>query len=956
MSRIFAAILMLVTLPLLCRQSVGAEISFENEIVPLLQKYCVKCHRGEKPKGEFDITHFKTVEQIRKARDEWRQVLLVVSENEMPPDDPLPSAAERQKLIDWLEDVTKIDWSKVRNPGHVTIPRLTRDEYNNTMRDLLGVDLRPGSRFSEDGEGSSGFNTDRDALFVTPAQLEKYFEAAERALDGLIALRHEPMKRHLEAEAMFMTETKETPQPFGDDFLGFVINRGQMTLYESVNFPADGYYEFRIRARSTAGPTGARLRINDVTQGDLIVPRQTPAEYELTTFVEKGSHQVAWNIQVPTAAQLAVALAENQQRPESASSTENDPAEPVSPQRETASEKPREYTKLPKNANTIINVESAKNHPRYPAKGDEPKEIAALIRKLDAAALGLQRPYEWLRLHGVNGEPSQLDRFTGYIEDRIKTYDQAKTELATALNFSEEEFNKNYGNVDRLADNKRLLDQVSETVAEFRRKRKQPPKPKADEIQKPGSVHIDWVEITGPVIPPSSSSASDDQSAARPGSRIFVVEPGNGVSESEAASQILENFVRLAFRRPAERSDVARFVSLYEKSKGQGGSFERSLRLALTAVLVSPKFLYRLELGPGPGPGDDNDEFQLDDYQLASRLSYFLWMSMPDDELFDLAAQEKLKNAEVLKQQVGRLLADPRSLTFAETFTGQWLGFAALGNSVMPDAKKFPQFTAELAMAMKQETAIAFRVLLKEDRSVLELLDSDETWLNSTLARHYGIEGVRGDEFVRVSLTDRTRGGLLGMGSVLTATSSPTRTSPVVRGKWVLETLLGRTLPAPPADAGELPGDAGEARTLREELALHRRNPTCAACHDKIDPIGFGLGNFDAIGRFRTKQAGKPIDATGELPGGITFDGPVELKAFLAAERKTEFTRNLTRRLLSFALGRELQYFDEPAVEKIVTAVEARSYSSREMLNQIVQSYPFQFQTGRLPVEEVNLN
>ena len=199
MSRIFAAILLLVTLPLLCRQSVGAEISFENEIVPLLQKYCVKCHRGEKPKGEFDITHFKTVEQIRKARDEWRQVLLVVSENEMPPDDPLPSAAERQKLIDWLEDVTKIDWSKVRNPGHVTIPRLTRDEYNNTMRDLLGVDLRPGSRFSEDGEGSSGFNTDRDALFVTPAQLEKYFEAAERALDGLIALRHEPMKRHLEA-------------------------------------------------------------------------------------------------------------------------------------------------------------------------------------------------------------------------------------------------------------------------------------------------------------------------------------------------------------------------------------------------------------------------------------------------------------------------------------------------------------------------------------------------------------------------------------------------------------------------------------------------------------------------------------------------------------------------------------------------------------------------------------
>ena len=576
MSRISTVILLLFALSPLCRQSVGAEISFENEIVPLLQKYCVKCHRGGKPKGDFDITHFKTVEQIKRARGEWRQVLLVVSENEMPPDDPLPSTAERQKLIDWLEDVTKIDWSKVRNPGHVTIPRLTRDEYNNTMRDLLGVDLRPGSRFSEDGEGSSGFNTDRDALFVTPAQLEKYFEAAERALDGLIALRHEPMKRHLEAEAMFMTETKETPKPFGDDFLGFVINRGQMTLYESVKFPADGYYEFRIRARSTAGPTGTRLRINDVTQGDLIVPRQAPAEYTLTAFVEKGSHQVAWNIQIPTADQLAVALEEIQQRPGATSSIEREPTEPVSPQKETASEKPREYTKLPKNANTIINVESTKNHPRYPAKGDESKEIAALIRKLDSAALGLQRPYEWLRLHGVDGEPSQLDRFTGYIEDRIKTYDQAKTELATALNISKEEFNRQYGNADRLADNKRLLNQVAETVAEFRRKRKQPAKPKADESQKPGSVHIDWVEITGPVSHPSDSSSGDDQLAVRPGSRIFVVEPGNGVSESEAASQVIENFVRLAFRRPAERSDVARFASLYEKSKGQGDSFERS--------------------------------------------------------------------------------------------------------------------------------------------------------------------------------------------------------------------------------------------------------------------------------------------------------------------------------------------------------------------------------------------
>ncbi|NQV28940.1 MAG: DUF1592 domain-containing protein [Rhodopirellula sp.] len=927
----------------------AAVVSFEKEIVPLLQKYCVKCHQGEKPKGEFDLTHFKTVEQIKKSREEWRNVLLVVSEEEMPPAEPLPTAAERQKLVDWLTDVTKIDWSKVKNPGHVTIPRLTRDEYNNTMRDLLGVDLRPGARFSEDGEGNSGFNTDRDALFVTPAQLEKYFEAAERALDSLIALRHDPMQRQLESEAMFMTETKEVPQKFGDDFLGFVINRGQMTLYESVNFPADGYYEFRIRARSTAGPTGTRLRINDVTQGDIIVPSATPDECAFTTFVAKGSHQIAWNIEVPGAAQVQQALErlkqQKQPQPSESASAEGEPVSSVAPQQETETAKRREYTKLPANANSIINVESARNHPRYPAKGDEPPEIVALIKTVDGAALDLQRPFEWLRLHGPNGEPSQLDRFTGYIEERVQTYDKAKLALAAALQITDEEFNKRYGNVERLADNKRLLDQVAATVAEFRKIRKQPDP--AKEKQKPGSVHIDWVRITGPVVPPTMTAADAVQLSGQPGSRIFIVEPGHGISESEAAQRIIENFVRLAFRHPAERSDLERFVSLYEKSQQQGSNFEQSLKLALTAVLVSPKFLYRLELGPG------DDEFQLDEYQLASRLSYFLWMSMPDDELFKLAGQGKLKHTDVVQQQIGRLLADPRSAAFATAFTGQWLGFAALGESVMPDEKKFPQFTPELATAMKQETALVFGNLLKENRSLLELLDSEETWLNAGLAQHYGIKGVRGDEFVRVSLKDRTRGGLLGMGSILTATSSPTRTSPVVRGKWVLETLLGRTLPEPPADAGELPGDAGEARTLREELALHRRNPTCAACHDKIDPIGFGLGNFDAIGRFREKHAGKPIDAKGELPGGITFDGPVELKAYLVAERKTEFTRNLTRRLLSFALGRELQYFDEPSIEKIVNAVEAANYSSRELLNQIVLSYPFQYQTGRLPSEAV---
>lgn len=463
--------------------------------------------------------------------------------------------------------------------------------------------------------------------------------------------------------------------------------------------------------------------------------------------------------------------------------------------------------------------------------------------------------------------------------------------------------------------------------------------------QKPGSVAIDWIEIRGPFAS-RRSNGGEISTDADPVAHIFIAEPGKKLPESAAAQKVISAFARRAFRRPVETSEVHRFTALFETAHERGASYEESLRLALSAILVSPQFLYRLELGPGDG------EFRLNEYQLASRLSYFLWMSMPDEELFDLAESGKLSDPTTLKQQVRRMLADPRARSFARAFTGQWLGFAALGKSVIPDEKKFPNFDSRLAESMKLETILSFESIVRDDLSVLELLDSKQTWLNADLADHYEIKDVHGDDFQRVTLTDRKRGGLLGMGSVLTATSSPTRTSPVVRGKWILETLLGRRLPEPPADAGELPGDAGEARTLREELLLHRRNPTCATCHDKIDPIGFGLENFDAIGRFRAKQGGKPIDARGELPGGVSFDGPVELKRYLVTERKAEFVRNLTQRLLSFALGRELQYFDEPEIEEIASTVESAEFSSRTLIEQIVLSYPFQYQTGQVPAVE----
>jgi hypothetical protein len=299
------------------------------------------------------------------------------------------------------------------------------------------------------------------------------------------------------------------------------------------------------------------------------------------------------------------------------------------------------------------------------------------------------------------------------------------------------------------------------------------------------------------------------------------------------------------------------------------------------------------------------------------------------------------------------MLADARVRAFTTAFTGQWLGFDALGRTVLPDESRFPEFTPELNEAMKQETILTFESLLRRQGSLLELLDGRETWLNETLAQHYGIAGVRGPEMREVRLEDPNRGGLLGMASILTVTSGPTRTSPVVRGKWVLETLLGEKTPEPPPDAGALDPEAGEGRgkTLREELLLHRRSTACAGCHDKIDPIGFGLEDFDAIGRFRAQEAGRPVDHSGELPSGERFQGPVELKHVLVQTRHPQFVRNIAERLLSFALGRKLELFDEPALEKITAAVEADQLNSATLVKQVVLSYPFQYQNNRDTVE-----
>ncbi len=886
----------------------------------LLEKYCLRCHNPEKHEADIDLTHLSPRARSLRERKLWQRVLIQLESEEMPPDNPLPTDAERQQLSAWAEKALEIDWSKVRDPGRVTLPRLTRDEYNNTMRDLLGIDLQPGSEFSPDGEGGNGFNTDRDALFLTPALLEKYLAAAESALSGVIALEHEPMSRRYESEAMFMTETKSVPEDFGDGFKGYVLNRGQMTLYESVPFPSDGFYRFTVRLRSVGGPSGTRLRIDGDTKGDLFTASAMGETVELVTRVKGGTHQMTWNIELPSA-DLARKLRTKAEAELGA----------------VAKQAPQ-FRQLPENAADLVNRHSPQNAPKYPATGTESKKLQLLIKDLDRAASSVQRPFEWLHLLGTEGNPWEIVRFKRMIAERSVAVDVAKAALALELGQSVEELNTVYETQNRgkLLRNTRLLEAVAAVDDEYVGKMSQlvsSSRSMSTKQKGPGTIAVDWIDIQGPIHPEGSEAKT----------QVFVARPSDNRSARAAAQAILQDFLPRAFRRPVSESDAARYLALFDRGQEQGDAFEPSVKLMLTAVLCSPHFLYRNELGAAKG------EYRLDDYQLASRLSYFLWMTMPDDALMQAAASGGLHEPQTLNAQVDRMLADPRARAFVASFLGQWLGFSSLGSSVVPDAKKFPQFTPELCEAMKQETVLAFESLMRDGGSVLELVDSRHTWLNETLARHYEIEGVEGDEMRRVALNDPNRGGLLGMASVLTATSSPTRTNPVIRGKWVLETLLGETIPEPPADAGTLDPEAGEARgkSLREELLVHRRNPSCATCHNKLDPIGFGLENFDAIGRFRTEEAGNAVDSEGRLPGGAMFHGAAELKDVLLAERRDAFVRNLVERLLSFALGRQLKLYDESAIKTICEALERDEFSARSLIQQVVLSYPFQYQNNK---------
>jgi hypothetical protein len=451
------------------------------------------------------------------------------------------------------------------------------------------------------------------------------------------------------------------------------------------------------------------------------------------------------------------------------------------------------------------------------------------------------------------------------------------------------------------------------------------------------SPAIYQVSITGPF---SAKTVAD-----APGRRrLFICKPSDASEEDECAERILSTLMRRAYRRPVADADLQKPMELYRQARADA-DFEAGIEMALSAVLVNPQFLFHIEQDP-----DDvahETVYRISDIQLASRLSFFIWSSIPDDELLDLAVRGELSKPEILAQQVRRMLADERARSLASNFAGQWLHLRNL-NSITPDLRLFPDFDDNLRQAFRQETELLFESVLREDRSVLDLLKSEYTFLNERLAKHYGIPHVYGTRFRRVAIEkDSQRGGLLRHGSILTVTSYATRTSPVIRGKWILENLLGTPPPPPPEEVPPLKDNTVSSMlSVRERLSQHRADAACASCHNIMDPVGFSLENFDAVGRWRTVEEGKPIDAAGGLPDGSTFDGVEGLEQALLKHPEL-FVGTMTEKLLTFALGRGVEPFDGPAIRKIVREAKAKNYRFSSLILGVAKSTPFQMRRSQ---------
>jgi mono/diheme cytochrome c family protein len=935
-------------------------VTFEKNVAPLLQKYCYECHGDGKHKGDVTLDADQTLAAVHQGAKKWETVMERVRSLEMPPDDAdrQPSAAERELISGWIEkELFHVDPANP-DPGRVTIHRLNRNEYNNTIRDLVGVDFQPADDFPADNSGY-GFDNISSVLSLPPVLLEKYLTAARRITDEAIPTEQRQSKvQKFRANLMEVGFNAE-----GDNGSGFMPLGSLEEDNLAVRLPfTAGDYIIRVNAYATPKgkyassnkplaeqPVVLTYMLDEAILGEwkITAPDGKPETYEMRVGLPAGRRRLAIvnhhmrggdnetqlkNGRVGVLQGGTVYVKNIEIEGPLPTATVRVPAAKLAITGEG---------KFLSDGGRVLEHagEVALTH-RVPAEGEyllraqasaeqAGSELARMEFRIDGQAVHTFDVVAHAKLQVPPGQrlfsAVLLNAAPQVYEFKVKLPPGEHRFAAAFINDFADPENKN----PNLRDRNLIIDHLE--IASLTEPARLPSRPElmeklfAQAATPPAPTGLSgaFARLTGRTAPPPAPAAQ--------------------------ARTVVGEFARRAWRRPVDASEVDELMRLYTAATAEGASFEAGVKVALQAVLVSPNFLFRGEFASGPIAATSTALGRpVSEFALASRLSYFLWSSMPDDELLALAGRGELRKN--LETQVRRMIASPKARALVTNFAGQWLEIRNL-KFVAPDSKTFPDFDETLRTAMQVETETFFEHIVREDRSVLEFLTADYTYINERLAKHYGLAGVTGDEFRRVSLAGTPRRGVLTQASVLTITSNPTRTSPVKRGKWVLEDLLGTPPPPPPPNVPDLPNDGKPvAGTLRHQMEQHRANPTCASCHARMDPIGFGLENFDAIGAYRTKDGEFPVDAAGKLSTGESFATAAELTGILSDKRRENFIRNLAEKTLIYSLGRGIERSDRPAVDRIMQEVTTGNYRFSALVLAVVKSVPFDQQRIETPV------
>jgi hypothetical protein len=810
--------------------------SFTKSVRPVLKQYCISCHSGEKPAAKLDLSNLNTDFKDPRVFAKWSEVVNVLNSKQMPPRGmSQPSIIVSNSMIEAISN--ELAKAEVEKRGkQVVLRRLNRAEYNNTIRDLCGVDLNHAKAFPEDPP-AGGFDNIGQALSLSPLQIELYYAAARDILDHAIVDGPKPatIKWHFEPEENKLGMDQYRVAQGGNR--GIILNDGANPTvngftvmhhdswdkhvdFRDFKFPVEGDYVIRFRAFSKIP-----------TQREVVDSAQKLLKARLDRQMKDNPNGKKWH--------------------------------------ESAFQR------------DLNHFQTNRMYDYGPARLNVSKTIA-----------GTPMPVRELDIDADESAPKVFELVSHFTDQ------QAGVNFFYSYSIPKELEN--------------FWMQNNESFAR-------------------PEVWIDWIEVEGPVHPvwPPRSHQM-----------IMIDSPNKRVNESAYARDVIANFMKRAYRRPVNRDEIEQKLKIYTRER-TANTFNESIKMALTAILVSPNFLFLAE------PDSESVGRPLSDHEIANRLSYFLWSSMPDDQLTQLASTGKLKSQ--LSAQVDRMLKDPKSESFVKNFAGQWLGLRKVGANP-PVENLYPQYDRHLETSMIAESEGFFREILQSDLDVRNLVKSQFVTINERLARYYGIHGVRGDTIRKVLVPkDVKRGGIVTQASILSVTSNGTRTSPVTRGTWILKTLLGNDPGLPVANVGEIASKVPgiDKATVRQRLKIHRENPSCARCHDKIDPLGLALENFNAAGEWRFREGhgyngrieenDPVIDASAIMPDGTPIQGVEGLQNQIL-KQEDSFLNHFATQIATYAIGRELGFADQPKIKKCVSEMKDKKYTIRSLIHSLTTS------------------